>query len=420
MLKKMIVALSMGLVLSLAVSVKAQITVIGQNNPTIDVRAVQNAIDQGGKILLKGNFEFGDQGRVNITRDVKIYGERDKEGFFLTKIKGGFWTFHSPLPAQLPPTVPGPKITIQSIHFDGALWAPVCLTYSSGATISNNKMTNIRPKPVEESIFGRPGLNRQHGILCYSGFAQPSENRKYIPDLITGNLIIEDNDIDLTSEVPTKTMGQGVYLQWATGVTAQILRNIIGNAPRSAIDTVDNFLGKDGSGMIIIKDNKLATGTEGILLPTPSTPNIMTIGWFFDISGGLDPQRNIKYIVANNAIRTRGKTSVGMTAFTDGIVVVNNATLSEGTEALPLFIASSDGYIAYNRIDGVSSRPAVLVRPWRPLKASRNVFVDNDLKQFKGTAADVVFEKDSSNNLFIGHKCNVSDFGSNNLVQMTK
>ena len=401
-------------------SAEAQITIVGQNNPTIDLQGVQRAVDQGGTINLKGTFDFGNEGRVNITKDVKIIGETDNGGKPITKIKGGYWTFHSPLPAKLPPEVPGPKITIQGIHFDGALWVPIHLANSSGATISNNKITNVRPKLMDEPVFGKPGLNRQQGIACLSSYVQPIETRKYIPNAITGNLIIEDNDIDLTNEVPTKTMSQGVLVIWTTGINAQIQRNTVINCARNSIEAIDNFLGKDGSGMVLIKDNKIVNSVEGIPVPTPATPNGIVVGWFLDISGGLDPQRNIKYVVVNNAIRTRGKTSVGIAAFTDGVVVVNNAIFSEGTEAIPLAVTSSDGYIAYNKMEGVSSMPAVRVRPWKPLKGSKNVFVDNDLKQFKTSAADVVFDKDTCDNLFIGPKCKVSDLGSNNSVQMTK
>jgi hypothetical protein len=420
MVRRILISLFMVAAILLFASAEAQVTVVGQNNPTTDVQAVQRAVDQGGTINLKGTFDFGNEGRVNITRDVKIIGEMDSAGKPVTKIKGGFWAFHTPLPAKLPPEAPGPKTTIQGIHFDRALGAPIYLGYSSGAIITKNKITNIRPKATDEPIFGKIGLNRQLGIACHPGLPQPLETRRYIPDLFTGNLIIEDNDIDLTSDIPTKTMGQGIYVQWTTGVTTQIQRNTVVGGPRSAIDTVDNYLGKDGSGMIIIKDNRLITGTEGIPLPTPSTPNIMVLGWFFDISGGLDPQRNIKHIVVNNAIRARGKTSVGITAFTDGIVIANNAVSIEGAESLPLFIASSDGYVANNRMEGASNRPAVLVRPWKPLKGSKNVLIDNDLSKFKGLTADVIFEKDTWNNFFIGPACKVSDLDSNNSIQMTE
>ncbi len=400
---------------------EAETIVVGQNNPAVDIQAVQKAVDQGGTINLKGTFDFGNEGRVNITKDVKIVGERFEGGKPITKIKGGYWTFHTPLPAKLPPEVPGPKITIQGIYFDGALWAPIYLAYSSGVTISNNKMTNIRPRAMGgQLVFGKPELNMQQGIICHPGYAQTWETRKYLPGAFTGNLIIEDNDIDLTNDVPAKTMSQGVIVIWTTGINAQIQRNTVINCSRFSIETIDNYLGKDGSGMIVMKDNKLVPATEGLPVPSPATPNGIMAGWFLDLSGAIDPQRNIKHIITNNAIRTRGKTSFGIVAFTDGAVVVSNAILSEGTEALALGVRSSDGYIAFNKIEGASSRPGIHVGTWKPLKGSKNVLIDNDLRQFKSSAADVLFDKDTCNNLYIGPKCKVSDLGSNNSAQMAK
>jgi len=399
-------------------SAEAEVTVVGQNNPSIDIQAVQRAVDEGGTINLKGTFDFGNEGRVNITKDVKIMGEKDSEGSLLTKIKGGFWTFHSPLPSQLPPGVPGSQITIQSIHFDGALWTPIHLAYCSGATVTDNKIRNVKPNRV--TISGLPEMNYQQGIFCGTLFVQPKETRKYQPNAFTGPLTIVDNDIDLTNDAPTKTMAQGVWVVWTTGINAQIQRNAIINSTRNAIETIDNYLGKDGSGMIIVKDNRLVSATEGLPFPSPLTPNGIMAGWFLDMSGGLDPQRNIKYVVVNNAIRTRGKTSFGIAAFTDGVVVVNNDILSEGPEAIGITIRSSNGYIAFNRIEGASSKPAILVAPREPLKGSKNVLIDNDLSKFKGLTADVVFDKGGCDNVFIGPACKSSDLGSNNSIQMTK
>jgi len=421
MVRRIIIPLFMVIAIFSFSSAEAQVTIVGQNNPTIDVQAVQKAVDQGGTINLKGTFDFGNEGRVNITKDAKIVGETDNGGKPATKIKGGFWTFHSPLPAKLPPEAPGPRITIQAIHFEGALWTPIYLAYSRGATISNNKMTNLRPRAMgEQLVFGKPGLNMQQGIICHPGYAQTWETRKYLPGAFTGNLIIEDNDIDLTNDVPTKTMSQGVMVIWTTGINAQIQRNTVINCARNSIETIDNFLGKDGSGLVIIKDNKLVPATEGLPVPSPATPNGIMAGWFLDLSGSLDPQRNIKYIVANNGIRTRGKTSFGIVVFTDGAVVVGNTIFSEGTEALALGVRSSDGYIAFNKIEGASSRAGIHVGTWKPLKGSKNVLIDNDLGKFKGSTADVVFDKDTCNNLFIGPTCKVSDLGSNNSIQMNK
>ena len=414
-------SLPMVMALLSSTSAEAHITVAGHNNPAVDILAVQRAVDQGGTIHLKGTFDFGNEGRVNITKDVQIIGDTNPGGP-VTKITGGFWTFHSPLPAQLPPTAPGPRIRIQGIHFDGALWTPVLLAYSSGATISNNKITNLKPRAMgEQPIFGRPGLNMQQGIVCHPGYAQvPWETRKYIPNAFTGNLIIEDNDIDLTNDVPTKTMAQGVILIWTTGIKARIQRNTVINCARNSIEAIDNYADKDGSGTIIIDDNKIVTSVEGLPVPGPITPNGIIVGWVFDMSGGCDPQRNIKHVVANNDIRTRGKTSAGIVSVTDGAVVVDNSIFSEGTEALPLLIASSDGYIARNKAEGKSSSPGVLVRTLKPLKGSRNVIMDNDLRQFQTPAADVVFAEDTRNNVFTGSKSKVSDLGSNHSIQMTR
>jgi hypothetical protein len=41
-----------------------------------------------------------------------IAGELDGSGNLSTKMKGGFWSFYNIEPAQIPPTIPGPKITI--------------------------------------------------------------------------------------------------------------------------------------------------------------------------------------------------------------------------------------------------------------------------------------------------------------------
>ena len=121
-----------------------QAVVGGQNNPAVDVPAVQAAVDQGGSVLLVGTFDFGDAGRVLLRKDVDISGEIVGNATPVTTIRGGDWPFYSPLPAQMPPTQPGPKVTVQYIHFDGAKGVAVHLAYTGGASVHNNKMTGLR------------------------------------------------------------------------------------------------------------------------------------------------------------------------------------------------------------------------------------------------------------------------------------
>ena len=80
--------------------------VTGKGNPWSDIEAVQQAVDQGGSVLLKGTFVFGRAGKVIISKDVNIYGETDAQGIPVTKIRGGLWTFQTKLPEQLPPPSP--------------------------------------------------------------------------------------------------------------------------------------------------------------------------------------------------------------------------------------------------------------------------------------------------------------------------
>lgn len=73
--------------------------VTGKNNAEIDVKAVQEAVKKGGTVLLKGKFNFGEKGQVKIINDIEVIGEFDDKGSHTTKIIGGFWSFHSPLPS---------------------------------------------------------------------------------------------------------------------------------------------------------------------------------------------------------------------------------------------------------------------------------------------------------------------------------
>ncbi len=76
--------------------------VMSTGTPEKDVAAVQAAVDQGGAVVLRGPFDFGEKGRVTIRRSVSISGDvagKRADGP-ATVIKGGFWSFFSPLPAQ--------------------------------------------------------------------------------------------------------------------------------------------------------------------------------------------------------------------------------------------------------------------------------------------------------------------------------
>lgn len=374
-------------------SAEAQTTVVGQNNSAVDIQAVQTAVDQGGTVLLKGTFDFGDKGSVTIGRDVRIIGEQDSQGIPITKVKGGFQAFFSPLPAQLPPQVPGPKITIQRIHFDGTKAHPIYIAYCSGAIIAGNKITNVQP------IAATPEINVSVGIMVGTNWIQPRATRKYQPGAITGVVIIENNDLDMANDTPVKTLGQGIFVHWATGITLQISGNTVKNCSRNSIEAMDNYLGDDGSGSVIIRDNKVTTATVGIPFPSPRTPNGILVGWFLDGTGegASNAKQNMKHTIVNNIVRARGETSMGMWIAANEVIVENNKIITEKQSATPIHISSGYCQILKNKIEGTGAS-AIFIGPVRSLKGSNNRCEGNDLSTFSAAEAEVILAKDSKNN----------------------
>ena len=413
MFKKIVIALFLliGTVIAPTAEAGPQTIVVGQNSSAVDIQAVQGAVDQGGTVLLKGTFDFGDKGRVNISKDVKIVGEKDSQGTPITKIRGGFQTFLSPLPAQLPPQAPGPKIAIQDIHFDETLMSPIYVAYCSGATITGNKITNVRP------LVATPQMNVSVGIMVGTNWIQSAATRKYQPGAITGVITIAGNDLDMANDTPEKTFGQGIFVHWATGITLQISGNTVKNCSRSSIEAMDNYLGDDGSGSVVIRDNKVTTSTVGIPFPSPRTPNGILVGWFFDGTGAgaSNPKQNMKATIANNTVMARGETSMGMWIASNEVIVENNQITTEKQSATPISINSGYCQILRNKIEGVGAS-AIFISPLRSLKGSNNNCEGNDLNAFKASVTEVIHDKDSKNNIVRGSSGKVKDLGMDNQI----
>ena len=366
--------------------------VTGAGDPAVDVAAVQQAVDKGGTVLLKGTFDFGDKGGVVLTRDVQIYGEIASQDAPGATIKNGFRVFHSSLPADLPPAEPGPKVAIRNIHFQGALWTPIFLPYCSGADITNNKITELKPMPSQRPIFGKEGMFVQQAIVLVPNFAAPPEKQGYQAGAVTGNLIIADNDIDLTNDIPGKTMAQGVLVIGTTGANIEMLRNKVVNCTRNSLESLDNYPGADGSGMTLIKGNTIVTADKGIPLPSPSTPNGVVVGWFLDLMGAADPARRTKIIVVGNDIETRGETSMGIASLAEGTTIASNVVrMHGGAQARGILQVCSNAVIINNKVQGTGVC-AALVTPFKELKANGNILMGNDFSLFKPMEANVILQ----------------------------
>ena len=384
--------------------------VVGKNDPPHDVKAVQDAINQGGTALLKGTFDFGKKGRVIIKKDITILGEVDKEGNPLTRINGGFWTFFSPLPSkESPPKVPGPKVAIRGIHFDGAIWTPLHFPYTSGAEISSNKITNVLPFEVPRKWPGGKTLMLHAGAYFGTYFVQ---RKKILPGAATGKLIFTNNRVDLKNQNPTKILGHGALFLWTWGADILVSGNYITNVSRNSIETIDNYLDENGRGTVTIENNKIVTATEGIPFPGPATPSGIVAGWVFDRSGGTDPSRYCKIRILNNRIEARGKTARAIRLSCDKVVVgFNDIVVGGGPKAAGIGLTGSDALIAKNTFKG-SGAFAISTNKRGPLTACRNSFVWNDISGFKGGVAHVAFR--GNDNFILGSSCKIVDSGQNN------
>ena len=411
-MKSILLSISLLLILPIAAGTlyAYDSVVTGENNAEIDVKAVQTAVDKGGSVLLKGVFNFGQKGRVNIKNDVEVIGESDGEGKPLTKITGGFWNFHSPLPTtELPLPGPGPKMKIKNIHFDGATWTPMHFPYTSGAEISGNKITNVHPFPIPVKWPGGEKLLVTAGALLGTYFAHKEKN---LPGAVTGNLIFNNNKVDLKCKKPEITMGQGAFYIRTWGATIEIKGNTIRNVSRNSIESLDNYLDEEGRGSVLIAENNIVTPAVGIPFPGPETPSGIVVGWFADISAASDPKRNSKITVIRNFVQANGETSRGIVSTTNGTAILGNRVeVKGGSKSSGITQVGSNAFIARNKIDGTGAF-ALRAVTYKDLKGSGNTFAWNDVSEFKASAADFLCV--GNKNTLVGAKCNVVDKGKAN------
>jgi hypothetical protein len=413
-MRSILLSISFLLILSIAAGTlyAYDSVVTGENNAEIDVKAVQAAVDKGGSVLLKGTFNFGQKGRVNIKNDVEISGESDSKGRPLTKITGGFWTFHSPLPTtELPLPGPGPKMKIKNIHFDGATWTPMHFPYTSGAEISGNRITNIQPFPLPVKWPGGDKLLVTAGALLGTYFAHKEKN---LPGAVTGNLIFENNKVDLKCRNPEKTMGQGAFYFRTWGASIEIKGNKIRNVSRNSIESLDNYLDEEGRGSVLIAENNIVTPAVGIPFPGLETPNGIIVGWFADISGAADPKRNSKITVIRNFVQVNGETARGIVSIAYGTAVLGNRVeVKGGSKSSGITQVGSNAFIARNKIDGAGAF-ALRAVAYKDLKADGNTFAWNDVGEFKASAGD--FLAVGNKNTLLGTECKVVDKGKANKI----
>lgn len=361
--------------------------VVGTGDAARDVAAVQSAVDAGGRVALRGSFDFGDRGRVVLRRDVEIVG---RDG---ATIRGGFFTFMSPVPQTLPPAGPGPRIEIRDLVFTGALWSPINIGHASALVVSGNRISGLRPHPLP--MPNTPDGQAQAGVLYGMAWAQGQANRRYSPGVFSGPVTIENNVVDVRTDKAAVTLGYGIYGQWTEGVEARISGNTVTGATRTAFEAIDHYRGADGRGRLVVEGNRFATAELGLPFPSQQTPNGVLVGYFSDPKAAADPARAIAMRIDRNVIETHGRSSVGLMLLADRIVARGNTISVDGDASSAVLVLGSDAELEGNTLRG-RGISGLSVASTAVLSGRRTRLTGNDFTGMQAQRAQLVMTRGTS------------------------
>jgi hypothetical protein len=288
-----------------------QVTVIGQNNPEIDLPAVQAAVNVPDRtVYLNGTFDFGDTGSVlicvpNITLEGVATGATIKRGYLPLR------TYNGVLPSG------AKNITIRNIHFEGWLsWA----IYHMGVQaednftlIEGNTFTNTRPVPPPVTTPPTPGSYGVHyctgggsaeiknntlinltslGVATHDLMLHPEDHLliegneiidchydaisvdlwdRNLVDFDNGPVIIRNNAISLATPLNYAIFGIDVGTWWSQGVSNAVVEgNAITGWAATAISTGfwghnRKIINNDFSGVMTWQGTILVSAKDGLI-----------------------------------------------------------------------------------------------------------------------------------------------------------
>jgi hypothetical protein len=240
---KTVVVLAVTLVCgSLPTNSSAQTVVYGQADPSVDVLAVQAAVDMGGTVILRGTFDFlevslpGGAGAprrvITVTRAVRIHGEEatilgggsaaqaGQQGVFLVDTTG--------------------NVAITGIHFLSPHNTAIRVVRSGDVELAGNTVDGVIPSPV-----GTPA-GVQNAALAFHLNGGPF-----------GAVSILENDIHIGGTEDDSSGGIFVILTVGAADSVAILANQVTGTTSHGMDV------RNIGGPALIAENFVATGVLG-------------------------------------------------------------------------------------------------------------------------------------------------------------
>ncbi|HWC73307.1 MAG TPA: hypothetical protein VG454_05150 [Gemmatimonadales bacterium] len=397
------------LAIAWAGAVAAQV-VVGTGDPSIDVPAVQAAVDQGGNVILKGHLSFDatptispelpgfPAATVRVSKAVTISGgDGDDE---LTTIEGG----------QIPFLIeaPGSAVTIQRLRFVRPTRTAINVSAIGGLVIASCRIDGVQPL-----------AHNSAGILINTRVGVPDPARPGQPERISGTLLIVDNDIDVAGGTALDdTIGVQVFNVGVPG--AEVEAYVAGNKIRNVTEPAINI--RRVVGRVYVERNMLRTaavvGPSGT--PFVEVIRVVNLG---------------SYLIAQNSIDCRWPQAFGIGVFSQvadwpmehAVVAGNDVRMSppDGTIFGPNSAAISvrgfaNGNLVFGNILRGSAGNAISVTPF-PLPPaasgipSRNTLLRNRLGDFVASGADFLIGAGVQDTLVIGEG-SIEDHGVGTVV----
>jgi hypothetical protein len=213
----------------------------GQADPAIDVAAVQQAVDDGGTVVLRGTFSFEGVSQpgpdfpgppitrvIIVTRDVVIRGED-------ATLVGGGSAAVGEFQSVLLVDAPGGDVTIQGIRFVGPHNAAVRVVASGDLRIQGCEVDGVIPTSItgpSGSVNGALGIHLIHGPF---GAVTIRDNRIRMggsAEDSTGGIGVVSSvaSLEITGNRVSDTTAHGMNLQNVSG-PARVERNVIVTGP---------------------------------------------------------------------------------------------------------------------------------------------------------------------------------------------
>jgi len=396
------------------------ITVLGTGDPTVDVPAVQAAVDQGGWVVLKGHFSFdaaptaAEQpdgflgaptfGMIRISKTVAISGALDDQGK-MTAIEGGTNPFYV--------EAPGAHVSIKGLHFLHSKGHVIRVVAAGGLVIASNRIEGVA------SSFSNVA-----GILIDTspGSSPPSADQLEQAGNVAGTLLIANNEIDMQAQTGHNYLGIVVFAAGKSPdqeVDLYISGNQITNSNEYPINVYSI------GGRAYIERNVITTtGGAGV--------NVMPSGGVIYITGPGS------FLIAHNTINCQWTSGLqtGIRLHTRpgqpvsrAIIVDNEVNMSapEGTvfgitsAAIEISGAGEGNLVLNNRIRGRANF-ALSVAASIPGSSDETgvpqntTFIMNDLTGFTSAQADVFVDAGGAKTIAVGGQGAVEDHGVGTVI----